>query len=152
MSKWLPGVLTKARMPTVKTKQCEPKLFGSQARFVCEAKCAGNHTRDSVPVRVRGARGAPHLIFRISIVKKRKIPEGIFLVLVTRWRFELQTHCLKGNCSANWASGSLAGQHATGFWLGWQDLNLRMPESKSGALPLGDIPMWRARQRTRTVL
>ena len=47
MSKWLPGVLTKVRMPTVKTKQCEPKLFGSQARFVCEAKCAGNHTRDS---------------------------------------------------------------------------------------------------------
>ena len=47
MSKWLPGVLTKARMPTVKTKQCGPKLFGSQARFVCEAKCAGNHTRDS---------------------------------------------------------------------------------------------------------
>ena len=47
MSKWLPGVLTKARMPTVKTKQCEPKLFGSQARFVCEAKRAGNHTRDS---------------------------------------------------------------------------------------------------------
>ena len=30
-----------------KQKQCEPKLFGSQARFVCEAKCAGNHTRDS---------------------------------------------------------------------------------------------------------
>ena len=28
-------------------KQCEPKLFGSQAQFVCEAKCAGNHTRDS---------------------------------------------------------------------------------------------------------
>ena len=27
-------------------------------------------------------------------------------------------------------------------WLGWQDSNLRMPESKSGALPLGDIPMW----------
>ena len=26
-------------------------------------------------------------------------------------------------------------------WLGWQDSNLRMPESKSGALPLGDIPM-----------
>ncbi len=21
--------------------------------------------------------------------------------MVTRWRFELQTHCLKGNCSAN---------------------------------------------------
>ena len=27
------------------------------------------------------------------------------------------------------------------LWLGWQDLNLRMPESKSGALPLGDIPI-----------
>ena len=27
-------------------------------------------------------------------------------------------------------------------WLGWQDLNLRMPESKSGALPLGDIPLF----------
>ena len=27
------------------------------------------------------------------------------------------------------------------FWLGWQDSNLRMPESKSGALPLGDIPL-----------
>lgn len=27
------------------------------------------------------------------------------------------------------------------FWLGWEDSNRRMPESKSGALPLGDIPM-----------
>ena len=27
------------------------------------------------------------------------------------------------------------------MWLGWQDSNLRIPESKSGALPLGDIPM-----------
>ncbi len=26
-------------------------------------------------------------------------------------------------------------------WLGWPDLNRRMPESKSGALPLGDIPI-----------
>ena len=26
------------------------------------------------------------------------------------------------------------------FWLGWLDSNQRMPESKSGALPLGDIP------------
>ena len=28
------------------------------------------------------------------------------------------------------------------LWLGWQDLNLRMTESKSVALPLGDIPIW----------
>ena len=27
------------------------------------------------------------------------------------------------------------------LWLGWQDLNLRMQESKSCALPLGDTPM-----------
>ena len=25
-------------------------------------------------------------------------------------------------------------------WLGWQDSNLRIPQSKCGALPLGDIP------------
>ena len=31
-------------------------------------------------------------------------------------------------------------------WLGWQDLNLRMPESKSGALPLGYSPIERQRQ------
>ena len=28
------------------------------------------------------------------------------------------------------------------LWLGWQDLNLRMPESKSGALPLGYTPIF----------
>ncbi len=27
------------------------------------------------------------------------------------------------------------------MWLGWKDLNLRMRESKSRALPLGDTPM-----------
>ena len=26
------------------------------------------------------------------------------------------------------------------YWLGYQDLNLGVPESKSGALPLGDTP------------
>ena len=37
-------------------------------------------------------------------------------------------------------------------WLGWQDLNLRMPESKSGALPLGDIPIWRSDPDTRRII
>ncbi len=39
---------------------------------------------------------------------KAKAPEKIDfsgalfnIAVVTRWRFELQTHCLKGNCSAN---------------------------------------------------
>ena len=30
---------------------------------------------------------------------------------------------------------------AASFWLGWPDSNRRIPESKSGALPLGDIPI-----------
>ena len=29
------------------------------------------------------------------------------------------------------------------IWLGWRDSNPRMPEPKSGALPLGDTPMAR---------
>ena len=50
-------------------------------------------------------------ILRISIDihAKKLIPGWVSAFLVTRWRFELQTHCLKGNCSASWASGSLAG-------------------------------------------
>ena len=39
----------------------------------------------------------------VMIEKHDKNPESprAFRVLVTRWRFELQTHCLKGSCSAN---------------------------------------------------
>ena len=44
---------------------------------------------------------------------------------------------------------------AKGFWLGWQDLNLRMRKSKSRALPLGDTPTLRAEigvsKETRTL-
>ncbi len=29
----------------------------------------------------------------------------------------------------------------SGMWQGYEDLNLRMPRSKPGALPLGDIPV-----------
>ena len=36
------------------------------------------------------------------------------------------------------------------FWLGWPDLNRRMPESKSGALPLGDIPIFNEASAKRT--
>ena len=43
------------------------------------------------------------------------------------------THWLRVSCSTNWAKGT--------YWQGWQDLNLRMTESKSVALPLGDTPM-----------
>ena len=81
-------------------------------------------------------------------------------LMVTRWRFELQTHCLKGNCSANWASGSngwdgrtrtyecqsqsLVPYHlATSQywhryiekkWGGWRDSNPRSSEPQSDAL------------------
>ena len=59
-----------------------------------------------VPLRQAAAGGAhPRRILLFESPsfqkKKRKLPNGIFLFLVTRWRFELQTHCLKGNCSAN---------------------------------------------------
>ena len=36
---------------------------------------------------------------------------------------------------------SRAERISTMTWLGWQDSNLRIPESKSGALPLGDSPV-----------
>ena len=44
----------------------------------------------------------------LNISQNGKTPEKVVfsgalsnIVVVTRWRFELQTHCLKGNCSAN---------------------------------------------------
>ena len=46
--------------------------------------------------------------------------------------FEPRTPWLKVTCSTDWANES--------YWQGWQDLNLRMLESKSSALPLGDTP------------
>ena len=39
---------------------------------------------------------ALHLILRISANTKKKRSHLASLFLVTRWRFELQTHCLKG--------------------------------------------------------
>ena len=67
------------------------------------------------------------------ISKNRQSSVEACRFLVTRRRFELRTHCLKGSCSACWANGSYG-------WDGriWTD---EMPESKSGALPLGDIPI-----------
>ncbi len=52
--------------------------------------------------------------------------------MVSHPRLERGTPWLKVRCSTDWANGS--------FWLGWLDSNQRMPESKSGALPLGDTP------------
>lgn len=37
----------------------------------------------------------------LKIKEKVQKPVDFRTFLVTRWRFELQTHCLKGNCSAN---------------------------------------------------
>ena len=52
--------------------------------------------------------------------------------------FEPRTPWLKVTCSTVWANES--------NWQGWQDLNLRMLESKSSALPLGDTPnLWGGR-------
>ena len=57
--------------------------------------------------------------------------------LVVHRRLELRTPGLKILCSTNWANGPYSGRYFVCMphrWLGWQDLNLRMPESKSGAL------------------
>ena len=54
-------------------------------------------------------------------------------LLVHLQGLEPWTHWLRVSCSTNWAKGT--------FWQGWQDLNLRMTESKSVALPLGDTPI-----------
>ena len=56
--------------------------------------------------------------------------------MVSRTRFELVTPWLKVKCSTNWANGS--------GWGTW-DRTREMPESKSGALPLGYTPIewWR---------
>ena len=40
--KWLPGVLTKARMLTVKTKQCDPKEPVTVTQFALQSNCVGD--------------------------------------------------------------------------------------------------------------
>ena len=102
-----------------------------------------------------------------DVTNKRKIPtlkkfwkttktarklvfSGCFLVL--QRGFEPRTPCLKGRCSAYWATG--AHQHMKLLksenmfsllkaWQGWLDSNQRMTESKSVALPLGYTPIKR---------
>ena len=41
-----------------------------------------------------------------QINKNHTVVGVVFIYLVTRRRFELRTHCLKGSCSTYWASGS----------------------------------------------
>ena len=41
-------------------------------------------------------------------------------------------------------------QKCGSFWLGWLDSDQRMTESKSVALPLGDIPKYGVSDETRT--
>ena len=55
-------------------------------------------------------------------------------IMVTRIRFELMTLWLKVRCSTGWANWT----YILKKWLPRQDSNLRMSESKSDALPLGD--------------
>ena len=39
-----------------------------------------------------------------------------------------------------------AAENAVILWQGWLDLNQRMRESKSLALPLGDTPVWKGKR------
>ena len=54
------------------------------------------------------------------------------------------THLRKRKCSTKTDPSQHKGDANASplCWLGWPDLNRRMPESKSGALPLGDIPLF----------
>ena len=47
--------------------------------------------------------GHLHSFFESPSAKKKTTPwwAWFFFYLVTRWRLELQTHCLKGNCSTD---------------------------------------------------
>ncbi len=52
----------------------------------------------------------------------------------------LNLHSLKNGVTQN--TKSLALIPCEGFWLGWPDSDRRVPESKSGALPLGYTPIY----------
>ena len=58
---------------------------------------------------------------------------------MTHRRFELRTPWLKVKCSTDWANGSYTKRK----WLGWQDSNLRMQQSKCCVLPLDDSPVFK---------
>ena len=92
------------------------------------------------------------------MISLSKMPQHI-VTLVAHPGLEPGTPRLKVLCSTNWASGPNILNiliffdfvkinlkfldfflSFDKFWQGWQDLNLRMQESKSCALPLGDTP------------
>ena len=58
-----------------------------------------------------------------------------------RWGRGGEAEHSRRNDGSRWLSAFLSRAELAPTWLGWQDSNLRMPESKSGALPLGDIPL-----------
>ena len=53
--------------------------------------------------------GQLELIFESLRAVKKTDGKSRLSFLVTRWRLELQSHCLKGSCSTDWANWSLAG-------------------------------------------
>ena len=59
--------------------------------------------------------------------------------MVTHRGFEPRTPWLKVKCSTDWANGSYTKRK----WLGWQDSNLRMQQSKCCVLPLDDSPKYK---------
>ena len=63
--------------------------------------------------------------------KWKKQPKLLYIQMVSRWRFELQTLWLKVKCSTDWANRTIMNG-----CLGWIR-TIGMSESKSDALPLG---------------
>ena len=79
---------------------------------------------------------APHFAFRVPWRQKDRYPDGY------RSFWWLARDSNPGPTPERGvALPTELANHMKLVWLGWQDSNLRMPESKSGALPLGDIPI-----------
>ena len=126
---------------TLRSKSIIAKGYGNFNHFLSKAgSCNFKRPSSPNPKIATPVADVSWLRGRVPTASRKPIPKWVSAFLVARQGLEPWTHALKGRCSTNWASEPYEIK-----WLGWQDSNLRMPESKSGALPLGDIPMLKRR-------
>src|SRR5688572_1296140 len=89
--------------------------------------------------------GAPGLFaasMRLTLAASRLRPVAARLSKIAPGDF---VEPLRGSHPGNVLAILKCPRTGTSKWLGRQDSNLGMPESKSGALPLGDAPMFQIR-------
>ena len=78
--------------PLVRSDPLEIRCPGAKApgkELASSSRCQGTVHR-TVPLNFSNLQTA-----------RKQIPKWVSAFLVTRWRFELQTHCLKGSCSTD---------------------------------------------------